>query len=458
MARLELVGDALAVVHQRNHAEVDVPGRVGTAARDANLLDDFVCRERAGGSADAAGEHARPYVAAVPVVRQPVVEQRAIRLRRLADGPVQLRRKIIEPAVFEPQLGVRIQAVVLAKADNAWRSPLRFADAEGTDAKAHPAFFSVDALVQSLDQLVDILAPPVGTRQLAAAAHIALPRRLVWEIEVTLAAGGAVERTFRALFDRVGIKIIVNVDGVDVVTLDDVKDHGKRLLGCGFFGRIHPQKAPVLLDRVGAGFRDVVWRHRRLGRGMARPIGIEPGVQFQATRVRLGDPELERVVPGLRRLALRAAQVFAPRFDFRGIYGVGAGAHLQHDGVQVQGAGALEDDDGFGLLLQGWQVRFAGPVNIGDGRHPGGAQFARRGGGIQDWRGRSRTGSGRNRRLARCGRWRLGRDEWRGCGTATHQAAERYRARHACQRKCAFLQIRLQIRSLIIVVADRHAR
>ena len=88
----------------------------------------------------------------------------------------------------------------------------------------------MDALVQRLDQQIHILAAPVGASQLAAAAHIALPCALVGEVEFALAVAGAIECAFRALFDRVGIKIVVHVDAVDVVALDDVEDDGNGLL------------------------------------------------------------------------------------------------------------------------------------------------------------------------------------------------------------------------------------
>ena len=74
-------------------------------------------------------------------------------------------------------------------------------------------------------------------------------------------------------------------------------------------------------------------------------------MQFQAARVGLGDPEFERVVPRLRRLALRAAQVFAPRFDLGRVDGIRTRANLQHDGVQVHGPRPVEDGDRLGLLL-----------------------------------------------------------------------------------------------------------
>jgi hypothetical protein len=79
-----------------------------------------------------------------------------------------------------------------------------------------------------------------------------------------------------------------------------------------------------------------------------------------------------------RRAALLAGEEFRPRLQRRRINRIGARAHLQHDGVQVQRLRAVENGEGFGLLLGHAQIIPARPVDIGDGGHPGGAEFARR--------------------------------------------------------------------------------
>ena len=108
VAHAQLVGQALAILHQRDHAEVNMAGCLRPAAGYANLLDDFVRRESLGRCAHAAGKQAGPHVAAMAVLRQPVIEQRVVSLRRLRDRPVKLRREVVDPAVLEPQFGVGI--------------------------------------------------------------------------------------------------------------------------------------------------------------------------------------------------------------------------------------------------------------------------------------------------------------------------------------------------------------
>ena len=385
MAGFQLVADAFAVFHQRGHAEVNVAAGAKARARDADLLHDLLRREIPGRRADAAGEQPRPDVAALAILRHPIIEQHRIGLRLWCDCPVQLGREVIEPAVGKPQFGIGVQLVVLAEAGDAGRAQRRLAQAKRADAKQHPAFFAVDAGVQRLDQLVDILTAPVRAAELAAGQQVALPRRLVGEVEFHPGGAVAAIAVERGRFagaacrlDRVRIKIVVDVHAVDIVAFHHVQHDVQRLLRRRFLGRIHPQEFAVTFHHGWIGFGDVAGGQRRFGARVARPVGVEPGMQLQAARVRLGDPECQRIVHRLRRDALRARQIFAPRLEPGRVDRVGAGTHLQHHRVQVQAFGAFEDGDRFGALLRAIQVRFFRPVDVGHRRHPGGAKLARR--------------------------------------------------------------------------------
>ena len=80
-------------------------------------------------------------------------------------------------------------------------------------------------------------------------------------------------------------------------------------------------------------------------------IRIEPGVQFQAAFVGLGDGEPEGVVVGGRGFAEVAGQVFGPGFDLGIVEGVAAGADLEDDRIEVECGGAVEDGEEFFFLL-----------------------------------------------------------------------------------------------------------
>ncbi|EEF22280.1 conserved hypothetical protein, partial [Ricinus communis] len=171
---------------------------IRTRSRVVDLVEDFLRRIILRRCADAAREQARPHVAALRVLRQPVIQQHVVRLTRLADAPVQLRREIIEPAILKPRLRIGVQLVVLRKADDAARAAVRAAQAERTDAEAHPALFAVDAVVQRLDQAVDVLAPPRRAVEPPAAGHVALPRGLIREVQLGLRGAAFQRRAFRA--------------------------------------------------------------------------------------------------------------------------------------------------------------------------------------------------------------------------------------------------------------------
>ena len=423
--------------------------RAGTRARHFDLLDDLLRREGLGGIVDPARVQTWPHVAAIRILRQPVVEQHAKRLRRLRHRPVQLRRQVIEPALGQPQFRIRIQFIVLAEADDAGRAAVGTADTERADTEAHPALFAVDAGIQGFDQLVDVLAAPGRAVQLATGQQILLPGRLIGKRQFALGAtiarvqrGRLGSRTGAGRVDRVRIKVIVDVHAIDIVAAHHVQYHVRRVLRGGGIARVHPQVAAVLLDGRRVGGRETVARQRRLGRRVTGPVRVEPGVQFQAARMRLRHPEGQRVIHGQWRLALLSGQVFRPRLQLRRVNRVGAGPHLQHNRVQIQGLGAVEDGDRLGLLLGDRQIAAAGPVDIGDRRDPGGAEFARR----------RRRHFARNVLHGRHGRQaRVARRHCRGhfgAGTAAEQCGGGQRGQHASRGAQAFFQSRQQNNSL----------
>ena len=78
---------------------------------------------------------------------------------------------------------------------------------------------------------------------------------------------------------------------------------------------------------------DVVFGERALLGEVLGAVGIEPAVELEAAFVGFGDREFEWVVGWLWRLALETGEVFGPRFEARGVEGVGRRADLQYDRV-----------------------------------------------------------------------------------------------------------------------------
>src|SRR5260221_9884424 len=93
-----------------------------------------------------------------------------------------------------------------------------------------------------------------------------------------------------------------------------------------------------MLHPLRMGAADVVGRNRRTGFGLMGAKGIEPGMQLQATAVRLFDGESERIVERGRRPAHLPCQILRPGFERRRINGVAAWADLEDDGVEAETA------------------------------------------------------------------------------------------------------------------------
>src|SRR5262249_28527654 len=86
----EAVGEAVAVLHEDLHAEVDVALRAGLGARAQHLVDDLF-RPPGGGArvADAAGVEAGPEVSLLRVLFAPPPQQHGVALLPLLDPPVE---------------------------------------------------------------------------------------------------------------------------------------------------------------------------------------------------------------------------------------------------------------------------------------------------------------------------------------------------------------------------------
>ena len=162
-------GHAIAVLHQGDHAEVDVAARRAALAHQADLRQHFVGRPLPGAAApgvahaadDGAGEDARPEVARATELRRPIVEQRREGLARLVDGPVELWCQVVEPALLHPTFDIGVELVVLAEALDAGGAQVRPAQAERADAEAQLRLDAVHGVVQGLHQAADVVAPPV---------------------------------------------------------------------------------------------------------------------------------------------------------------------------------------------------------------------------------------------------------------------------------------------------------
>ena len=208
----------------------------------------------------------------------------------------------------------------------------------------------MDAAIERLDELVHVLPPPVGTGEFAAGRKVTLPRGAIGEFEILRGRSGArigerggVGLGGPAVGDRIRIKVIVEVDAIEVVVADDfAHDIERAFLGHGFTG-VHPHQLAVSFNHAGVRLREmarVEFGNRAL---VAGAVGIEPRVQLKAPTVRGGDPLAQRIVERLGRAALFPGEKLRPRLERRRIDRIGGRAHLKHDRVEAQGLRAVEN-------------------------------------------------------------------------------------------------------------------
>ena len=314
---LVIIGDPVAV-------PPDVASDVGEAAAQLDLGLQLVGAPGAavGLIHGALGVLADVEVDAVGVVVPPLHELAAGSLG-VIQLPVELRGDVVDPLVLCPQQHVGVEGIVVlqAVAVGAARIGLLVApDAEGRDAEAHPRLGRLDGGVEFLDEQVHVVASPVVFRHSVA----------------VLGVCGLVGYILTC--HRVWVEIVVDVYGVDVVTAHDVAHHALYVLAVLGYAWVEEELVVVLERPPGLSGGDVALRQHLVGVGRDA-VRVEPGVKLHAALVCLVDGELQRVPVRARGLAATAGEKLAPGLDVGDVEGVGAGAHLEYDGID---AGLLE--------------------------------------------------------------------------------------------------------------------
>ena len=176
--------------------------------------------------------------------------------------------------------------------------------------------------------------------------------------------------------DFIRIKVVVHVDGIDVVPLHHVAHHAVEPGACLVQAGVEVPGVAVAHEEVLVleewMFLGEVARAARLGHA----VGVEPHVYLHEAAVRLVDDELQGVVVRFGTLALLAREPVGPRFVGRQVEGVGRGTYLQYHRVDVVACQAVEQAEHLVLLLGSTQPAAAGPVDVGYGGYPHGSHFA----------------------------------------------------------------------------------
>src|SRR5690606_35375275 len=272
-----------AAWHQAAHAEMNVTVRAGMAACDVDLSDDLVAVPASTGciDADVAGDQAGVEPASVRVLLRPPVEHDREAHVGARDGPVQLRHHVVERALEEPLPRVCIDLLVRVEATDLWMH-VRAPGPDRADAHLHPRLDALDGLVHLAHVAVDVLAPPVTAPESTTRGTVARVARGVGEVEL------AAVRPALA----VGREVVVDVNAVDVVPANNIRDDLHAALADRILARIHPQVAVVALHEIRFRTTDVRRGDRSGIRRMPRAVRIEPRMQLEAARMRLANREL----------------------------------------------------------------------------------------------------------------------------------------------------------------------
>ena len=166
------------------------------------------------------------------------------------DWPVELGRVVIAPTFVEPQLRIGIEFLVLIETLHA-RWITGFPNPKGTYPKLHVRLGGLDLMVEGFDELVHLIPSPIIATKLTPSLQIFFPGWIVWKGDIV---------------DWIRIKIIIDVDAVDIVPFDDIEKDAQSVLTGFRFTWIEPQVrgfvVAVSFDQFGVSVTDMV---RRLG-------------------------------------------------------------------------------------------------------------------------------------------------------------------------------------------------
>src|SRR6185312_2890768 len=125
------------------------------------------------------------------------------------------------------------------------------------------------------------------------------------------------------LYDIIGIKIIVEMDGVDIIPLYDIADDIRYIFLHFLVTRIEIKRVLEPHEPLGMFPGNMIRRDRRFPDSLHGPVRVAPCMEFHSPPVCLFDHELQRVIIGRRRLPLHPREPFAPWFVWRRIERIG---------------------------------------------------------------------------------------------------------------------------------------
>ena len=130
--------------------------------------------------------------------------------RLVAYFPIELRQHIVDPPVACPQQYIGIKLVVILQPVRGTAIGIALLvpiDSKGADSEADPRFAGLDNFAQFFDQQIHILPSPIASLHTVSIAGI------------TVVVGKFAAR------NGIRIKIVVHVNGIDIVASYNIVDH-----------------------------------------------------------------------------------------------------------------------------------------------------------------------------------------------------------------------------------------
>ena len=187
--------------------------------------------------------------------------------------------------------------------------------------------------MQLLDEQVDVVAAPVTP----------VPAQTV---EVVAGGVGKVDP-----LDGIGIEVVVHVDGIHIITCDDVAHHAvDEVAALGQTGVKVNLAVGIVEEPLGMLIVDVAGC-RAVVLAAGHTIGVDPSVQLHAATVALVDHELQRIPQRTGCPAGLASDPTRPGLQFTDISGIGLRPDLPYHSIAASLLQLVELVDEIGLVL-----------------------------------------------------------------------------------------------------------
>ena len=236
---------------------------LASIAKDRDLSWDLV--DWPGRLSDRArGIQAHPDMPAHRILRPPPCVECAKAILRRVDLPIELWREIVDPSFAQPFARVGVGLAEGIESIDSFRIA-RAPDAEWADANGDPRLCDVHALIELLNEVIDVVATPIVAICPFLPTPVLDPRRLIGEVELTndlyrVSMTSAPDAAVACSRLAIRVEEIVEVDAIDVVSLHDIDDRRQYGLARRRNTRIDPLLPSVTSDPITVRACDVIAR------------------------------------------------------------------------------------------------------------------------------------------------------------------------------------------------------